>query len=170
MHNCLVIGLTPKTFHDMNLHQWALKLEPHYQEILMEVNNYNKYQEETSSLNNVWLPPRDASGVAYGPEWRTLGLQDRGVWDENRIKYFPRTVQLMKDVEAPSVEVFFARQGPKSGIQPHSDRNNFIITCHLGLEVPEGHAWIKVGNEKYFWKVRFVYSIHLYIFDIATHL
>ena len=45
---------------------------------------------------------------------------------------------------------------PKSGIAPHSDKNNFIITSHLGLDVPEGECWIQVGNEKHFWKNGFV--------------
>ena len=42
--------------------------------------------------------------------------------------------------------------GPKSGIKAHSDKNNFIITCHLALDVPEGECWIKVGDTKYHWK------------------
>ena len=42
--------------------------------------------------------------------------------------------------------------GPKSGIKPHSDKNNFIITCHLALDVPEGECWIQVGDTKYHWK------------------
>ena len=43
-------------------------------------------------------------------------------------------------------------EGPKSGIKPHSDKNNFIITCHLALDVPEGECWIQVGDTKYEWK------------------
>jgi aspartyl/asparaginyl beta-hydroxylase (cupin superfamily) len=43
--------------------------------------------------------------------------------------------------------------GPKSGIKPHSDKNNFIITFHVGLDVPEGECYIQVGNEKHYWKV-----------------
>ena len=42
--------------------------------------------------------------------------------------------------------------GPRSGIKPHSDKNNFIITCHLALDVPEGECWIQVGDTKYEWK------------------
>ena len=33
---------------------------------------------------------------------------------------------------APSVEVFFAKQAPKTGIKPHTDFTNFIMTAHLG--------------------------------------
>lgn len=147
---CYVDGLTPRMFHDMEQHPWALGLEKHYREILSEVTEYIQSQSEAKA--EIWLGARDTAGALYGPEWKTLGLQDRSVWDEERIPHFPRTVQLLKDLSVPSVEVFFARQGPNSGISPHSDKNNFIITCHLGLDVPEGQAWIQVGTEKYFWK------------------
>lgn len=147
---CYVEGLTPRKFHDIKQFTWALGLQQHYREILSEVNAYDLKQKE--SKTSLWLGARDTAGASYGPEWKTLGLQDRSVWDEERMPDFPRTVQVLKDLSVPSVEVFFARQGPNSGIKPHSDKNNFIITCHLGLDVPEGQAWIQVGDEKYYWK------------------
>ena len=53
----------------------------------------------------------------------------------------------------PSCEVFFAKQGPRSGILPHTDKNNFIITCHIPVIVPnENLCWIKVGNETHYWQ------------------
>jgi aspartyl/asparaginyl beta-hydroxylase (cupin superfamily) len=48
--------------------------------------------------------------------------------------------------------VCFARQEPGSGVAPHSDGRNFILTSHLGLKVPEG-CWIKVGEEERSWEV-----------------
>jgi aspartate beta-hydroxylase len=41
--------------------------------------------------------------------------------------------------------VFFARQTGGTGIKSHTDFVNFIQTSHLGLDVPEGDCWIKVG-------------------------
>lgn len=105
-----------------------------------------------SSPAILWLPPRDSSGTAYGPQWKTLGLQDRGVWDDHAEANFPRTIKCLRDCQVPSCEVFFAKQGANSGILPHSDKNNFIITCHIPLVVPEGKCWIKVGNATHFWK------------------
>lgn len=57
-----------------------------------------------------------------------------------------------RGLQAPTVEVFFAKQAAKTGIQSHSDGCNFILTAHLGLDVPEGKCWIKVGDEKREWK------------------
>lgn len=33
------------------------------------------------------------------------------------------------NMKAPTVEVFFAKQSPKTGIQPHSDGCNFVLTA-----------------------------------------
>ena len=60
-------------------------------------------------------------------------------------------MQLMTDLQVPSCEVFFAKQGPRSGLKPHSDKNNFIMTCHLALDVPEGECWIRVGDSEHHW-------------------
>lgn len=170
--DCYVQGLSATCFHDMKIHPWALQLEEKHAEILAELQAYHgRYAPSsakapaTGALGIVdaageWLPPRDSAGNSYGPEWKTLGLQDRSVWDDDRVKEFPRTVRILKDLDVPSCEVFFAKQGPKSGIKPHSDKNNFIITCHLALDVPEGECWIQVGDQKYFWKVGQLFSYH----------
>ena len=54
---------------------------------------------------------------------------------------------------APSVEVFFAKQAPKTGIKPHTDFTNFIMTSHLGLDCPPPPlSWMKVGEETKHWE------------------
>lgn len=153
--DCFVDGLKATSFHDSNDFTWTKKLEENYKVILQELVNYEKRDnlpKTTSSGMDEWLPPRDSEGSAYGPEWKTLGLQDRSVWDDNRLVEFSQTAKILQESEVPSCEVFFAKQGPRSGIQPHSDKNNFIITCHLALDVPEDECWITVGNTKYYWK------------------
>lgn len=45
---------------------------------------------------------------------------------------------------APTLEVFFARQPPGTGVKRHTDYVNFVQTTHLGLVVPEGDCWMKV--------------------------
>lgn len=153
--DCFVEGLHAMPFHDIQqdirLH-WALRLEEHTTEIRDELRRYLS-RIEASKLNETpWLPPRDASGTAYGPQWKTLGLQDRSVWDEQARVNFPRTLFLLEHCLVPSCEVFFAKQGANSGILPHSDKNNFIITCHIPLDVPEGKCWIRVGDSTHYWQ------------------
>ena len=52
---------------------------------------------------------------------------------------------------APTLEVFFARQTAGTGIASHTDDVNFIQTSHLGLRVPEGDCWMKVGGRAPRW-------------------
>jgi len=53
-------------------------------------------------------------------------------------------LEWLQKLDVPSSEVFFARQSPKTGIKPHTDNTNFILTGHLALIIPEGDCWIKV--------------------------
>lgn len=166
--DCFVEGLTAQSFHDVNLFPWATAMESHYKEILDELTAY-EYKRRAKDISSEiglqleptgvglqgdgqWLGPRDTSGSHYGPEWKTLGIQDRSVWDSDLIHEFPRTVNIMTRLDVPSCEVFFAKQGPRSGLKPHSDKNNFIMTFHLGLDVPEGECWITCGDSKHYWK------------------
>ena len=168
--DCYVEGLSAMCFHALERHPWAVQLEGRHADILAELRAYHERHvrvplSPSSSLPSLsisglgaldaagdWLPPRDSAGSAYGPEWKTLGLQDRSIWDEDRLRDFPATVRILQELAVPSCEVFFAKQAPRSGIKPHSDKNNFIITCHLALDVPDGECWIEVGDQKYFWQ------------------
>jgi len=82
----------------------------------------------------------------------------RSEWSDVNSAIFPVTSRLVRDVaKAPSLECFFARQAPGSGIAEHTDGCNFVMTAHLGLFVPPGGAdacWLQVGNERRGWKER----------------
>ena len=50
-------------------------------------------------------------------------------------------------------KVFFAKQAPQTGIKPHTDFTNFIMTSHLGLDCPPPpQSWMKVGEETQHWE------------------
>jgi len=152
--NCYVKGLRTCAFHDINNGQfeWAKRLEANAHVVQDELQRFLTGGSDQSSSK--WLGPRfvQKDNGHYGTEWKTLGLQDRGVWDGENVDAFPQTVALLGDCQVPSCEAFFARQGPRSGIQPHSDLNNFILTAHLAVDVPEGQCWIRVGDDKHYWK------------------
>ena len=122
--NCYVEGLTTMAFHDEKNPQkfpWVAKLEASSHVVAQELQEFilkDKLKKEDSSK---WLGPRFeiAGGGHYGNDWKTLGLQDRGLWDGENVNEFPKTIELLKKCKVPSCEVFFARQGPNSGIQPH---------------------------------------------------
>lgn len=147
-------GLTANPYHEVHNGQfcWLQKLETEYELVQSELKCALQNPNLSSVGNSIWVPASRDDALAYGPNWRTLVLQDRCNWEETNVTFFPNTVRLLKDAESPSVEVFFARQPPKTGIKPHTDNTNFILTAHLGLDVPEQASWMQVGEFKKFWK------------------
>lgn len=170
-------GLTAEPFPDIEEkgYEWLKDVEHHADVIRKE---FQAAMKDPGSMlvvgNKVWAKAAREEAVSYGPNWRTLVLQDRGVWDESNIKLFPKTHKLLLDIQgmhgvdivlivyptnyyhiflsvAPTLEVFFARQDGKTGIKSHTDNANFIQTTHLGIDVPEGECWIKVGEHTREW-------------------
>lgn len=69
-----------------------------------------------------------------GKGWSGVRLQRLGDWIPDNCSKFPKTVELLKELEIPLAVrgVMFARQVPGSGVSPHTDGRNFILTTHLG--------------------------------------
>jgi hypothetical protein len=149
-----VEGLTACPFPDpySGVYPWLEEVEKQAEVVKKEFQAVSADGNALSKGNNVWVPASRKDAVGYGRAWRTLVLQDRGIWDPINSKIFPKTTQLMKDVKAPTLEVFFARQQAGTGITSHTDNANFVQTSHLGLDVPEGQAWIKVGEHTKYWE------------------
>ena len=145
-----VEGLTAEPFPDVNSpdYAWLKAIEDRSSEIQSEFFDVMSQGEETikSKGTNVWVPAARDDAVSYGPNWRTLVLQDRGAWEETNSSLFPKTRKIIEEVDAPTLEVFFARQQKGTGIASHTDNANFIQTSHIGIDVPEGKCWIKVGE------------------------
>ena len=97
----------PDPFHDITngRFNWVLELESHAETIR---NEFLSYMQQTQG--GTWLGARNTDGVAYGPEWKTLGLQDRGLWDEDNVRMFPQTCKILTELKVPACEAFFARQ------------------------------------------------------------
>ncbi|KAA8498851.1 Aspartyl/asparaginyl beta-hydroxylase [Porphyridium purpureum] len=147
-------GLDARPFHDPNggNFPWVHELEQNWETIRDELRrSYSDNSHVVKRGVNVWVPAVKDVALEYGPDWRTLVLQDR-VWEPTNSKLFSKTTKIVKDAKVPSVEVFFARQGPQTGIKPHTDNCNFIMTAHLALDAPPNQSWIKVGGEQRFWE------------------
>ena len=145
-----VEGLTAEPFPDLESedYAWLKAIENRADEIREEFLQVMAEGEESIKAKgiNVWVPAARDDALSYGPNWRTLVLQDRGVWEETNSTIFSRTREIIEQVGAPTLEVFFARQQQGTGIASHTDNANFIQTSHLGIDVPEGKCWIKVGE------------------------
>ena len=103
--------------------------------------------------NAIWVAAARDDAEGYGPDWRTLVLQDRCEWEPTNVGLFPKTTAAVKAAGTPSVEVFFAKQAPQTGIKPHTDFTNFIMTSHLGsIAPPPPESWMKVGEVTKHWE------------------
>ena len=142
-------GLTAKPFWDVatqpDLFPWAKELEAQSETIQQE---FQSLSQGLFASDSVW------QNQVMGTGWSAIRLQRLGIWNQENCKVFGNTYKLLKSLDIPLAVrgVCFARQAPQSGVQPHSDGRNFILTSHLGLQVPEG-CWMDVGPERRGWEV-----------------
>jgi hypothetical protein len=165
--SCWVEGLTAMSFYDLSSDtlvaekklQWARDLQAQSNIVINEFQSFL----QTKNKEEEWLGSRNSgAGQAYGPGWKTFGIQDRGIWDVENVKLFPNTVKLIQNLNIPCLEVLFAKQEANSGIKPHSDMNNFVLTCHLGVQVEREKAWLRVGEQREYWQ-----EGHALLFDTS---
>ena len=137
-------GLTAKPFWDVSTDAesfpWAEKLEEKADVIADEFKQQLLQKEDTESAlfssDSAW------QSKVMGGGWSAFRLQRLGVWNVENCAKFPKTYDLLKELNIPLAVrgVCFARQTPGSGVGAHTDGRNFILTSHLGLKIPEGRC------------------------------
>ena len=95
-------GLSAHPFPDITSpgYEWLLAVQeaaPAIQEEFTRVTSDAARLEERGS--NVWVPAARDDAQSYGPDWRTLVLQDRGNWDKANSSLFPRTKKVFVDLD-----------------------------------------------------------------------
>jgi aspartyl/asparaginyl beta-hydroxylase (cupin superfamily) len=153
-----VPGLSVREFWNATDFDWCRRLARSYPAIRKELDKVMSAPLEALQQrgNNVWAGALTQDAGSYGVGWKTLVLMDRGRWDATNVQnLFPVTAQAVRDAQAPAVEVFFASMQPASKIMPHSDFTNFVLTCHLALDIPQSGnniCRIRVGDETRQWE------------------
>lgn len=143
------LPVPPQPFPDLRGpgYEWLLEVEAAAGNIMEEFERIMSNPEALEAAgNSVWVPAAREDALSYGPDWRTLVLQDRGDWDKFNAKIFSRTRKILESIKAPTLEVFFAKQNAGTGIASHTDDVNFVQTSHLGLRVPDRDCWVKCGD------------------------
>uniref|UniRef100_A0A7S1F7Z2 Aspartyl/asparaginy/proline hydroxylase domain-containing protein n=1 Tax=Noctiluca scintillans TaxID=2966 RepID=A0A7S1F7Z2_NOCSC len=140
-----IADLTPATpFHSLEGLSWSSELQSHWTEIRDELRRHlDEHAWQTGAISQ--------GNEAYGPTWRISEVYSHGTWQHgDRWKV---THSVLKRLQGISIsEVFFARLAGHSTIDPHSDNTNYILTCHLGLDLQEMASSLQVGNEEVFWE------------------
>lgn len=142
-----VDGLSARPFWGKNEFSWAQQLEDSIEIIQKEFESNIIRQSEIFKGDSQW------QRKIMGDGWSAIRLQRMGAWNTENIQTFPQTYKLIKKLNIPLAVrgVCFARQDSCSGVAPHSDGRNFILTHHLGLKVPKG-CWIEVGSVRKEWE------------------
>eukprot|EP00581_Thalassiosira_minuscula_P007558 CAMPEP_0183703464 /NCGR_PEP_ID=MMETSP0737-20130205/1200_1 /TAXON_ID=385413 /ORGANISM="Thalassiosira miniscula, Strain CCMP1093" /LENGTH=345 /DNA_ID=CAMNT_0025930223 /DNA_START=101 /DNA_END=1138 /DNA_ORIENTATION=+ len=149
-------GLTAKAFWDVSSNAeffpWAEKLEENAHIIADEFKQQLLPTKEEADDSALFSGDSAWQSKVMGTGWSAFRLQRLGVWNVENCAKFPKTYDLLKELDIPLAVrgVCFARQTPGSGVAPHTDGRNFILTSHLGLKIPED-CWIKVGEEQQTW-------------------
>jgi len=146
-----------ETEEEYNQFPWVAKLEEQSYIIRSELESKLRAASSSSSSSSSLMEEQQQLSLfrgdsawqsqVMGAGWSAIRLQRMGVWNvEFCERHFPQTYQIVRSLNIPLAVrgVCFARQEGMSGVAPHSDGRNFILTAHLGLKIPTG-CWIKVG-------------------------
>ena len=128
--------------------QWVHRLEENSSIIIDEFNEIlGEQQKAIFAGDSAW------QNKIMGTGWSAFRLKRLGKWNESNCKVFPKTYNLLRSLDIPFAVrgVCFAKQTPGSGVNPHTDGRNFILTAHLGIKIPK-EAWLKVGDEVRSWE------------------
>mmetsp|Transcript_12552 Transcript_12552/g.21229 ORF Transcript_12552/g.21229 Transcript_12552/m.21229 type:complete len:302 (-) Transcript_12552:140-1045(-) len=144
-------GLEAKPWHDPTEFSWIAGLEANAAVIQAELAAV--LAEDSQSFN----ADSALQTQVMGSGWSALRLQRLGRWNEANMARFPKTTALLAELNVPTAMrgVMFARQAPGSRVGKHSDGRNFVLTAHLGLQVPlpeAGECWMEVGGERQRWE------------------
>lgn len=137
-------GLTARPWWDASAFDWAPAVSESAAIMRREL-------DAVLEKERVFLPDSKFQQT-MGGGWTALRLQRLGEWNDENTAKFPATSRLIQALRIPLAVrgVMFAKQAPGTGVQPHSDGRNFILTAHVGLKVPSGCS-ITVGSEERSW-------------------
>ena len=141
--------LTAKGWWDPSSFDWITHLESHAQAIIDELQSVLAAEQ---LLEKDWSNRRHNS---MGEGWTSFRLQKMGEWNDENMLSFPITTKVVRDKQIPLAMrgVMFAKQAPGTGVAPHSDEWNFLLTAHLGIVIPKGEGCcITVAGETRPWK------------------
>lgn len=83
--------------------------------------------------------------------WETFSLYRGGVWNATARAKCPRTSNAIEGTPHGPREAMFAILRPGAHLTPHTGGVNVVLTCHLGIAIPDDCA-ISVNGETRTWE------------------
>jgi aspartyl/asparaginyl beta-hydroxylase (cupin superfamily) len=142
-------GLTARPWRESEEFPWVALFERGWREVRAEL-------DALLAQPGSFAPFADGDGAAYREE--KFGLRDRrDAWtvfdclsDEGAARC-PRTAALIHGAIADPFLANFSRLRPGTHLPAHCGLVNYLLTIHLGVDVPEG-CTIRVGSETRTWR------------------
>lgn len=149
-----VSSLQPiQPFHDAKEFGWSKGLTQSYQ-IKIIKEELNAYLDTIQHETNDWkTSTTNLCDDTRGFTKLTLRNTD-GDPTQVGLHYFHKTLQLLQSTVSGALAprpVCINCQHPRTGLAPHSDNMNFLLTCHVGLVVPDGCIFTN-HDQEYKWQ------------------
>ena len=148
-------GLRATPWHATEELGWVARLEEDWREARDELTAFLALLDEGG-----FVKPETALCPETGRFEKLVLCEDgsRAIETATRVgrDHFERTLALLRVSGAPlgPAPVSMNRQPPNSGLPPHSDNANFLLTGHLGLVVPDDGVceFVMVDSEARRWR------------------
>jgi len=142
-------GLTARPWYESAEFPWIPMLEQNWREVRAEL-------DVLVAQPGSFVPFADGDGAAYREE--KFGLRDRrDAWtvfdclSDDGAARCPRTAALIKRAIDEPFLASFSRLRPGTHLPAHCGLVNYLLTVHLGVDVPDG-CTIRVGSEIRTWR------------------
>ncbi|MFP2903726.1 aspartyl/asparaginyl beta-hydroxylase domain-containing protein [Pyxidicoccus sp. 3LFB2] len=149
-------GLSTKHWHSPEAFPWHKQLEASFPQIKEEMlrtvqvkANLEPYSS-TYDVSGGILGTQEASPEVLNEFWGATFFYKYFARVDAKCALCPTTAKLIDSVGVAR-EALFSVLEPGAHIPPHSDRMNFVTTCHLGLLIPDNCA-LRVGTETRQWE------------------
>ncbi len=129
---------------------WTSMLGDQWHEIAHEAEQILKFREAIPPLKDI---SPDHARIAGDGNWRSFFLIGYGYEVAENCARAPLTAALVKQI--PDLNsAFFSILAPGAKIPLHRGVTRGLVTCHLGLKVPEDaeNCWMNVEDEKVYWE------------------
>ena len=148
-------GLSARPWHATEELGWVARLEEDWREARDELTAFLALLDE----GGFFVKPETALCPETGRFEKLVLCEDGSQAIETATRvgrdHFGRTLALLRASGAPlgPAPVSMNRQPAGSGLPPHSDNANFLLTGHLGLVVPDGVCeFVMVDSEARRWR------------------
>jgi len=130
--------------------EWVPQLEAEWEAIRDEALNVLQHPENVPALRTV---SPDHSRIATDEKWKVFFLWGYGYEIEQNTVRCPTTNGLVKSIPG-LISAFFSIHTPGTHLPRHYGPTNGMITCHLGLQIPQDTAKcrISIDDKDYNWE------------------